>query len=253
MQDYQFVVGKTFTFYESEDSHNYFHRCQFLEIVPHLTIAYSWEHPSHSNGISKVVWQLEAQEAKTWVTLTHSGVESFADAGEEFARHNFEIGWKGIVSINLRNYLYGIERLVFNIAIETSPPKLWHRLWEKENYTRWTQPFCEGSYLDGDLEQGNRVHFLTPSGEGMYSDIIFLKENEFIYFSHIGMVRDFKELPLDAETERWSGCIESYNITTEGSTSKLKVEVDAIAEYADYMKKTFPLALQKLKELSEND
>ncbi len=87
----------------------------------------------------------------------------------------------------------------------------------------------------------------------MYSDIIFLKENEFIYFSHIGMVRDFKELSLDAETERWSGCIESYNITTEGSTSKLKVEVDAIAEYADYMKKTFPLALQKLKELSEND
>lgn len=253
VEGYVFEEGKEFTFFESEDSHMFLHKCQFLAIVPQEKIEYTWEHPTHSHGISRVRWKLEKLDNKTLITLTHYGVENFADTGVNFARENFERGWNAIVKTNLRNYLYGIERLIFEIEIDTSPELLWEKLWHKGNYTLWTEPFCAGTYISGDIKAGGRVHFLAPSGEGMYSEVTFFKENELIVFSHIGMIKDKQELPVDHETERWTGCFETYKLKQKGNVTCLKVEVDAIENYADYLKTTFPLALKRLKEISENN
>ena len=253
VQDYIFEEGKEFTFYESEDSNLFLHRCKFISIIPHQVIEYTWTHPSHSKGSSVVKWEIETQEDKTLVKLTHSGVEDFADAGADFARQNYEMGWNAIVKTTLRNYLYGIERLIFDIEIKTTPSILWHKLWDDKNYTRWTEPFCEGSYIVGKLATGERVHFLAPSGEGMYSDVTFFKENELLVFSHIGMIKEKAELPIDSETEKWTGCFETYRLKQKGDVTCLKVEVDTIENYVDYMKTTFPKALKQLKELAETN
>lgn len=253
VQDYVFEEGKTFTFYESEQSHLFFHKCQFLTIIPFKLIEYTWTHPSHSKGSSVVRWEIESQNDKTLVRLTHTGVENFADAGADFSKENFEMGWKAIVETTLRNFVYGIEKLVFTIEIKSTPERLWQKLWHNGNYTLWTEPFCEGSYFTGELKAGERVHFLAPSGKGMYSDIVFFKENELVVFNHIGMVKDMKELPLDSETEKWTGCFESYKLNPKGDVTCLEVEVDAILSYADFMKTAFPLALQRLKEIAETD
>jgi len=42
-------------------------------------------------------------------------------------------------------------------------------------------------------------------------------------------------------------------IKQKGDLTCLKVEVDAIEDYAEYMKNKFPLALQRFKELTGND
>lgn len=102
----------------------------------------------------------------------------------------------------LRNYLYGIEKLIFEIDINATPQNVWNKLWTPEQYSEWTKPFCEGSYYTGEIKQGGRIHFLTPNGEGMYSDLAYYKENEVAIFKHIGMLKDHKELPVDAETEK---------------------------------------------------
>lgn len=250
VQDYRFEEGATFTFYETGDTKQYFHRCTFLKIIPQQLIEYTWTHPSHSTGTSTLRWELQPDGTKTRVTLTHTGVENFVDGGVAFARANFEMGWKSILNILLRNYLYGIEKLVFNIEVNTTPEKLWQKLWDKKSYSEWTEPFCPGTYFDGELKQGNRIHFLSPSGEGMYSDVAYLQENTFMLFSHIGVMQDKKELPVDAETEKWTGCFESYKLIPSGDKTLLKVEVDTIDKYVDYMKSTFPKALEKLKSLS---
>lgn len=252
VQDYIFEEGKEFTFYESEDSCKFQHRCKFLRIIPHQLIETTWEHPSHSKGVSVVCWEIAPVKGKTLVKLTHSGIENFADAGPEFSKENYEAGWKAIVKTTLRNYLYGIEKLVFEIDIRTSPENLWHKLWHNGNYTLWTEPFCEGSYISGKLAYGERVHFLTPSGEGMYSDVVWVVENQLVVFSHIGMMEDNRELPVDSETEKWTGCFETYKLSENGELTNLKVEVDAIPGYADYTKTAFPVALQRLKSLAEN-
>jgi hypothetical protein len=71
-------------------------------------------------------------------------------------------------------------------------------------------------------------------------------------FKHIGMVKDLQELPLDKETETWTGSYENYRLTeiATGRTT-LKVEVDTIADYKSYMEEKFPLALQRLREICE--
>jgi uncharacterized protein YndB with AHSA1/START domain len=250
VQDYRFEEGAEFTFYEAPDSKTYLHRCKFLKIVPEKLIEHTWTHPSHSKGTSTVRWELQSEGDKTRVTLTHTGVENFADAGPDFSRANFEMGWKAIVQTNLRNYLTGIEKLVFNIEVESTPEQLWKKLWDKKNYTYWAEPFCPGTYYDGDLKQGGRIHFLTPEGEGMYSDVAYLKENSVVAFSHIGVMKDHKELPVDEETEKWSGSFETYTLLPAGNKTRLKVEVDVVDKYVDYMKETFPLSLERLKESS---
>lgn len=252
VENYVFEVGKEFTFYESADSKSYLHRCRFLSIVPNKLIEYTWEHPSHSKGISVVKWELAAEGEKTKLTLTHTGIENFADAGPDFSKANFEMGWNAIVTNMLRNYLYGIEKLEFTVEINAAPEKVWQKLWDRESYKAWTNVFCEGSYYDGELKQGNRVHFLTPSGEGMFTDIAFLKENELMVLKHIGVVKDFKEQPMAEETKQWSGCFETYRLSQANGKTIVKAEVDCMAKYVAYMNTTFVLALEELKKLAEN-
>jgi len=251
VQDYLFETGKEFFFYESEESQHYLHRCRFLTIIPGQMIEYAWSHPEQSKGSSVVKWVLGKEGEKTRVTLSHSGVENFSDAGEAFSRANYEMGWNAIVKNMLRNHLYGIRKLVFDIEIQAPASKVWQMLWEGENYTRWTEPFCPGTYIEGELKQGERVHLLSPSGEGMYSDIAFYRKNELLIFQHIGMLKDKMEIPLNDKTERWTGSFESYRLTEKDGKTHLRVEVDAIEDYYDYMKNTFPLALNRLREISE--
>ncbi len=252
VENYIFEIGKEFTFYESADSKDYLHRCKFLNIIPNQLIEHTWEHPSHSKGSSVVKWELASIGDKTKVTLTHTGVENFADAGPAFSKANFEQGWNAIVKTMLRNYLYGIEKLVFETEINAPASKVWQKLWDKNDYTVWTSPFCEGSYYEGDIKQGSRIHFLSPSGEGMYSDVAYMKENETVVIQHIGIVKDKKELPIDAETEKWTGCFEIYNLKENNGKTTVKAEVDSVEKHSDYMKKVFPAALAKLKEISES-
>lgn len=253
VQNYVFEIGKEFTFYESDSSHHYLHQCQFLNIIPQQLIEYSWAHPNHSKGSSVVKWELKDEGGtKTKLTLTHTGIENFEDVGPDFSKANYEMGWNAIVKTTLRNYLYGIKKLVFEIDINATKEKVWAALWGKESYTAWTKPFCEGSYYEGELALGNRVHLLSPSGEGMYSDIAFFKENELMVFKHIGMLKEKKELPLDSETEKWTGSFESYMLKETNDTTQLKVEVDTIGSYVDWMNNVFPLALSELKKIAEN-
>ena len=251
VRDYKFEVGKFFTFFESEETNNYLHRCRFLNIIPKKLIEYSWAHPDHSKGSSVVKWEIQEEDGKTMVTLSHSGVENFADAGPDFARANYEMGWDSIVKNLLRNYLYGIRKLVYEVEINASAAKVWKMLWDKENYTRWAEPFSKGTYYTGELKAGQRVHFLIPSGDGMYSDIAFCEENKLMMIKHIGFIKDLKELPPDAETQRWTGCFETYKLNGKDGKTHVRVEADAVVNDAAYMQKTFPVALNKLKELAE--
>jgi uncharacterized protein YndB with AHSA1/START domain len=251
VKNFELEVGKTFTFYESDTGSRFFHACTFLTIIPEKILEHTWTHPNDSKGTSVLKWELESEENGTIVTLTHNGAENFADAGADFSVANFDMGWNAFLKTMLRNFLYGIERVTFELEIKASPQTVWSKLWDKDNYTLWTDPFCEGSYFTGELIQGSRVHFLSPTGEGMYSDVAFLIENKLMMFKHIGVVKDLKELPLDEETETWTGSYENYRLSEIPTGTKLIVEVDTIADYKAYMEEKFPLALQRLREVCE--
>ena len=144
-----------------------------------------------------------------------------------------------------------MQRLNFSIEINASKEKVWQTLWNDETYRQWTSAFCEGSYFVGDLKEGGRFHFLTPDGRGMYSDVVSLVETEFISFRHIGMMKDNAELPLDDETQKWSGCYENYGLKESNGVTTLSVGVDSVEAYLDFFNEKFPIALQNVKNLSE--
>lgn len=143
--------------------------------------------------------------------------------------------------------------LTYSININATPQKVWAALWEPQNYAIWTQPFVEGShYKTESFAEGSRIHLLSGKGEGMYSDIAELKTNEYLAFRHIGIVENFQELPLDEETKKWSGSLESYTLTEDGEGTTVTALVETFDTYIESMNRLFPKALEALKNLAEN-
>lgn len=251
ISNFKLAVGSEFSFYEG-DKKEYLHEGEILKVEQNVLLQHTWKHPQQSKGSSIVTWEIEeSSDNKVKVTLSHEGLENFADGGPNFALANYEMGWNAIVKTNLRNYLYGIKKIVFEQEIKASAETVWDKMWDKKSYTDWTTPFCAGTYYTGEIELGSRIHFIAPSFEGMYSDVFYLIPNKLIIFRHIGNLKDLKELPIDAEAERWTGSFETYKLNEVDGVTTVTAEIDCVPEYINYMEEKFPLALQELKKISE--
>ncbi|WP_343696765.1 SRPBCC domain-containing protein [Flavobacterium sp.] len=145
-----------------------------------------------------------------------------------------------------------METLEFTVKIKAHPDKVWKVLWEDETYKKWTGAFCEGSYAESNWNEGDKIHFMSPGGEGMNSVIEKKIPNEYMAFKHVGEIKDFKEVPLNEETKTWTGAMETYRLIPEDEFTTLIANVDVIEKHIDYFKDAFPNALEAVKELSEN-
>lgn len=157
----------------------------------------------------------------------------------------FAHGFDQITTLNM-------ETLEFTIQINASKQKVWSVLWNDESYRKWTSAFCEGAYAVSDWKEGSTIHFLSPSGEGMNSSIEKKIDQEYIAFKHISELKNFKEMPIDAASQEWTGAMETYRLTQNNSFTILEVTMDCVEKYVDYFKKTFPKGLEIVKQLSEN-
>lgn len=165
--NFNLAVANEFSFYEG-DKKEFLHTGEILEVSENEILKHTWKHPEQSKGSSIVTWTIEELEnEKVRVTLSHEGLESFADGGSKFAAENYQMGWDTIVKTNLRNYLYNIEKLTFAVQINASAETIWTRMWDKKSYTDWTTAFCNGSYFTGEIAVGNRIHFMDANHGGM--------------------------------------------------------------------------------------
>lgn len=146
-----------------------------------------------------------------------------------------------------------MEKRKFSVKIDAPKEKIWRTLWDDPTYRDWTSAFGEGSYAVSDWKEGGKVHFLIPSGSGMYSRIERHIPNETMVFEHIGVVKEGKEMPLDDEARTWTGARESYHLRNDGGSAELVVELDLATEDDGKMfAEKFPQALKRVKELAEN-
>jgi hypothetical protein len=144
-----------------------------------------------------------------------------------------------------------MKKLSFEIEINATAEKVWEAMWTDENYRKWTSAFCEGSYAKSSWKQGERIHFLDPNGNGMYSEITTLVPNEKMFFTHLGNIKNLEEQLLDEATKAWSGAQENYSVISNGATSKVIVTMDIVEEYANYFLESFPKGLAIIKEIAE--
>lgn len=142
--------------------------------------------------------------------------------------------------------------LNFSITINALKEKVWKVLWDDITYRQWTSVFTEGSYAVSDWEEGSKILFLSPSGQGMFSTIAKKILNECMWFKHLGTVEDGKEQPEDETSKDWSGATENYTLKEIDEMTELSVAIDVTENEEQYFRDTFPKALEKVKSLSES-
>jgi uncharacterized protein YndB with AHSA1/START domain len=144
-----------------------------------------------------------------------------------------------------------MEKVRFTTIINAPREKVWSVLWTDESYRAWTSVFSEGSQAETDWKKGSKVLFTDGKGSGMVSRIDDLVPNEFMSFQHLGELKDGVEDTTSERVQQWAGGRENYTLNAVGDNTELIVELDLLDEFKDYFMGTFPKALAKVKELSE--
>jgi uncharacterized protein YndB with AHSA1/START domain len=103
--DFVLREGAIFNFYEPGDAKKFHHRCVIRKIVPLTILQHTWTYPDFSQGETLLTWYLEPVAEGTRVTLTHEGIETILDGGDDFKFDNFRAGWTEILDVMLKNYL----------------------------------------------------------------------------------------------------------------------------------------------------
>ncbi|MDU1892518.1 MAG: SRPBCC domain-containing protein [Dysgonomonas sp.] len=105
IDDFRLEKGVEFNFHVTYEDKDYYHQCVIKEIIPYKKLVHTWTHPTLSKGESLVTWELTPVDKGTKLTLTHSGLENFADLGEDFTHESHEQGWEEILGIYLKDFL----------------------------------------------------------------------------------------------------------------------------------------------------
>ena len=144
-----------------------------------------------------------------------------------------------------------LHRIQFRALINAPVDVVWQTMLGDDSYRQWTAPFAEGSYFEGSWEQGSRIRFLSPSGDGMISEIVKNEPGKCVSIRHLGYIAKGIEDTSSEAVQAWAPAYENYtfNATPEGTL--LVVDQDATLEFEQYLKETWPKALSVLKGLCE--
>lgn len=137
----------------------------------------------------------------------------------------------------------------FSIEIKASREKVWNTLWEDKTFRDWASIIDEGTYMVGEMKEGNEVQFISSvSGYGVTSLIEKLALNEFVLFRHM---RDTKESGEQEREKDWTGGTESHSLAEEAGVTTLTVEFDVPTELEETFEVRYPKALERVKILAE--
>lgn len=145
-----------------------------------------------------------------------------------------------------------MEKLHYSIFIEAPKEIVWNTIIDDETYRKWTAPFSPGSHYKGSWEEGSKILFLTPEGEGMVSRIAENRPYDFLSIEHIGIVKDGIEDTTSEEVKKFQGGLENYSLVEKDGGTEMQVEMDSHEEYKKMFEEMWPKALKVLKELAEN-
>lgn len=140
-----------------------------------------------------------------------------------------------------------METLEYTIEINATPEKVWTVLWSEISYTQWTSAFSEGSFYVGTWDENSIIKFFDPKNNGMYSKVLKNDPNKEMIFLHLGEIYDGVEVPRD-----WEDATESYLLEETEEGTKLTAKIKTSDEFKGFFEDKFPVALQNVKHLAEN-
>jgi hypothetical protein len=144
-----------------------------------------------------------------------------------------------------------MEKLHFSIDIKAPIQKVWDILWADETYRKWTTAFSEGSYAESDWNEGSKIVFLGPGGDGMLARIAEKREPHYMGFEHLGMIIGGVEDTTSDKVKGWAGARENYTLSEKNGQTNVHIDIDITEEYKEMFSQMWPKALQSLKQLAE--
>lgn len=142
-----------------------------------------------------------------------------------------------------------MKEIQFSIEINASKERVWATLWDDLTFRDWACIIDEGTYIKGEMKEGNEIQFISSiNGYGVTSLIEKLKPNEFILFRHNA---DTKESGLQERENEWTGGTESYSLTEKNGVTTLLVKTEVPQELEETFKVRIPRAQERIKILAE--
>lgn len=144
-----------------------------------------------------------------------------------------------------------MNEMQFTVGIDASKEKVWDTLWQDETFRQWAGIIDPGTYMAGELQEGNEVQFISAeNGYGVTSLVEKLTPGEFLLLRHSA---DTQESGERERKKEWTGGAESYKLTEKDGATTLTVAFHVPPELEEYFKANYPKALSKIKELAERN
>ena len=151
-----------------------------------------------------------------------------------------------------------LKKLEFKKVINASADKVYNTMLginSIETYEQWTSEFGPNSTYEGSWDKGSKIRFVGIAEDGtrggMVSEIAENIPAKFVSIRHNGFIKGEEEITEGVEVEKWAGALENYSFSENNGVTTVTAEIDVTEEYAEYFNKTWPKALDKLKELTE--
>lgn len=144
-----------------------------------------------------------------------------------------------------------MKTLTFEVTIQAPRAFVCDTMLGPEGYRSWTAVFSEGSHYVGSWEEGAKIRFLGPSGDGMASEIAEHRPREFVSIRHVGMIENGVEDTTSEKVRAWAPAYETYKFSDVAGGCHVLVTLDTAPDWEQYMLDTYPKALARLKELCE--
>jgi hypothetical protein len=154
-----------------------------------------------------------------------------------------------------------MKKIHASIKINAPAEKVYKTMLGEDTYKEWTKAFSptpdSTSYVKGDWNKGSKILFVGTDPEtgqegGMVSRVAENKPNEFVSIEHLGIIQNGVEDTTSEEAKKWTPAFENYTLKEENGMTELQIDVDTADELAGEFEKAWPVALEKLKELSES-
>lgn len=148
-----------------------------------------------------------------------------------------------------------MNTLHFSILINAPRSKVWESVIQDASYRQWTEVFAPGSHFIGGWSKGSKIQFLGPNDkgimEGMSSIVVDNIPDQFISLKHVGFIKDGVEDTESDEVKKWTPAYENYTFKELNEITEFSVDIDITPEYEAYFQDTWPLALNRLKQVAE--
>lgn len=151
-----------------------------------------------------------------------------------------------------------MQKQHYSIHINAPREKVWDAMLDEKTYREWTRPFSpsdtDGRY-EGGWNEGDEIRFIGVGEDGkeggMFSKIAKSRKPEFLSIEHLGIIANGV---VDTESDMvkaWIGAHENYTFNEVDGGTELLIDVDIDESMLDEFNRSWPLALQKLKEIAE--